>query len=938
MSLFTNQSFRQELQILLPSVKTCSRRLILDRTRRSTGPQSSPWTSGIPKRRALKPFTISSSLNLKEQVSASTGSAVKATLSLGAEDNAWQIPVLDLQFISATDPSNTTPWYSTEKWKVQNSGTVVGTFPEFPKDFGEPSAVLIRLNNKPDKKLTCKRFLVNDLVIDTPTGPVSFQLGSFIRGPDVQKERIFFNAKPYLPGKTPVGAKTLRSEELSNLRGEDPATGKKLPAATEERQQGERIYDYDIYNDLGDIHEDGAGKKDSPRPVLGGSPNPYPRRLRTGRPTKKVAGGSVQETLPHAVKGNPLALAVWLPDDEQFRASKNLEFKEAPVEYVGNAIPASFSGIFSAIPGIANDANDAKPDLNEFLSYSVYDQLFNDDTDDDPLAKERRHLLPVDTKDQTLLGKLKNLATGPLTKAVQKVLSTKFPEPAVRQNRSEHWQSDREFGRQALAGQNPCNIFRLIPKDPFLSGTLFRSEEASLDLPLPLDELISNGRIFGLDYDAGYRQYLEKVNIGEGRQLYAAKALLLHTNAGYLIPVGIQLATILNSKVSKEVETKLYTPGLGEEEWGAAKLVFNSLDSGQHQLISHWLRTHACVEPFIIALHRQLSAMHPVYKLMLPHCRYTLDINAEARSSLIHANGVIEGAFTPGYYSMELSALVYGLTWTFEGQDFEVDLIGRRMVKVDDKGEPLRVDGRLVPLIDYPYAQDGLDLYYEMRGYFEEYLGLYYSDTEANGKSKVLDDPEVQAWWAEVKSKGHPDVKTGWIDPKDIASLARILTIIAWTASAHHAAVNFGQYDYSAWMPNRPSLIRKPIPTSGAALQELHDKYERTVLTIISSCVSALKVMISVRILSMHMTDEIYLGDENTLLKDPDAKKVERRFLDNLAKVQYDITDRNAAGKSKIRSAGSPTSLPYTLLTPLKPEHYDVGSGLGRGVPTSISI
>jgi hypothetical protein len=84
---------------------------------------------------------------------------------------------------------------------------------------------------------------------------------------------------------------------------------------------------------------------------------------------------------------------------------------------------------------------------------------------------------------------------------------------------------------------------------------------------------------------------------------------------------------------------------------------------------------------------------------------------------------------------------------------------------------------------------------------------------------QVLEDPEVQAWWAEVKSKGHPDVKTGWIDPKDIASLARILTIIAWTASAFHAAVNFNQYDYSAWMPNKPSFIRRPIPTSGDDLQ-----------------------------------------------------------------------------------------------------------------------
>ncbi len=46
--------------------------------------------------------------------------------------------------------------------------------------------------------------------------------------------------------------------------------------------------------------------------------------------------------------------------------------------------------------------------------------------------------------------------------------------------------------------------------------------------------------------------------------------------------------------------------------WLVAKAIFASLDSGFHQLISHWLRTHACQEPYILATDRCLSAMHPV--------------------------------------------------------------------------------------------------------------------------------------------------------------------------------------------------------------------------------------------------------------------------------------------------------------------------------------
>lgn len=72
----------------------------------------------------------------------------------------------------------------------------------------------------------------------------------------------------YLPSETPSGLKRLREMELRILRGNGEG----------ERKTSDRIYDYDLYNDLGDPDNNLI------RPVLGGKEHPYPRRCRTGRP------------------------------------------------------------------------------------------------------------------------------------------------------------------------------------------------------------------------------------------------------------------------------------------------------------------------------------------------------------------------------------------------------------------------------------------------------------------------------------------------------------------------------------------------------------------------------------------------------------------------------------------------------------------------------
>lgn len=83
---------------------------------------------------------------------------------------------------------------------------------------------------------------------------------------------------------------------------------------------------------------------------------------------------------------------------------------------------------------------------------------------------------------------------------------------------------------------------------------------------------------------------------------------------------------------------------------------------------------------------------------------------------------------------------------------------------------------------------------------------------------------------------------------------------IIWVASALHAAVNFGQFCYVGYMPNRTSLSRRFILEEGSAeYSELVKDPEAVLLqTLCGQFQSTLGIAI-IEILSRHSADEVYL-------------------------------------------------------------------------------
>lgn len=128
-----------------------------------------------------------------------------------------------------------------------------------------------------------------------------------------------------------------------------------------------------------------------------------------------------------------------------------------------------------------------------------------------------------------------------------------------------------------------------------------------------------------------------------------------------------------------------------------------------------------------------------------------------------------------------------------------------RGMAVEDPSMPCGI--KLV-IEDYPYAADGLLIWSAIQDWVRDYVNHFYTKAEA-----VTSDTELQDWWDEIKNKGHADKKDEpwWPKLNNQEDLINILTIMIWTASGQHAAVNFGQYPFGGYMPNRPTLMKKLI-------------------------------------------------------------------------------------------------------------------------------
>ncbi|XP_069857470.1 hydroperoxide isomerase ALOXE3 [Dipodomys merriami] len=438
---------------------------------------------------------------------------------------------------------------------------------------------------------------------------------------------------------------------------------------------------------------------------------------------------------------------------------------------------------------------------------------------------------------------------------------------------TEHWCEDYFFGYQYLNGVNPVMLHCLSSLPSKLPVT--NDMVASLLGPdTCLQTELEKGNIFLADYWILAEAPVHCLN---GRRQYVAAPLcLLWLNPqGALLPLAIQLCQ------NPGPDNPIFLPTDSEWDWLLAKTWVRNSEFLVHENNTHFLCTHLLCEAFSMATLRQLPLCHPIYKLLLPHTRYTLQVNTIARATLLNPEGLVDKVTSIGRRGL-IYLMSTGLAhFTYTHFCLPDSLRARGVLNIPN----------------YYYRDDGLKIWAAIESFVSEIVGYYYPSDES-----VQQDSELQAWVSEIFTQAFLGRKNSGFPSRlcTPGELVKYLTAIIFNCSAQHAAVNSGQHDFGAWMPNAPSSMRQPPPqTKGTTTLKT---YLDTLPEVNITCNNLLLFWL----VSQEPKDQRPLGtypDEHFTEEVP--KQSIAAFQNCLAQISRDIRDRNQN-----------LALPYAYLDP----------------------
>uniref|UniRef100_A0A1A8C911 Arachidonate 12-lipoxygenase n=1 Tax=Nothobranchius kadleci TaxID=1051664 RepID=A0A1A8C911_NOTKA len=387
--------------------------------------------------------------------------------------------------------------------------------------------------------------------------------------------------------------------------------------------------------------------------------------------------------------------------------------------------------------------------------------------------------------------------------------------------------------------------------------------QSSMDSKTTLNKELQAGNIYLLDYSI-----LDGIpaNTIKGKLQYIAAPIRLlyqHPDDG-LIPIAIQL------EQSPGLETPIFLPKDAPLAWLFAKMWVRHSEFQVFQLLSHLLRTHLVVEVFCVATLRQLPAVHPIYKLLAPHLRYTLEINCRGRTQLISANGIFKRVVSTGGDGLLILAQREYKVLTYRSLQPHYDF--------SDRG--------VSQLPNYFYREHSLMLWEAVHSFVSSMVNLYYHTDQ-----DVQKDPELQAWIRDISLEGFTELHSFGL-ASSLSSreeLSTLLAVAIFTSTAQHAATNNGQFDWCAWVPNTPCTMRLPPPADKDDVT-----MERIMATLPDVSQSCVQMAITWH-LGRAQPDAIPLGQyAEDHFTEEEALEVVDSFRAKLKEIENYILDQNA--------------------------------------------
>uniref|UniRef100_A0A8C6C9N4 Arachidonate epidermal lipoxygenase 3 n=1 Tax=Monodon monoceros TaxID=40151 RepID=A0A8C6C9N4_MONMO len=325
--------------------------------------------------------------------------------------------------------------------------------------------------------------------------------------------------------------------------------------------------------------------------------------------------------------------------------------------------------------------------------------------------------------------------------------------------------SDHFFGYQYLNGVNPVMLHCLSSLPSKLPVTNDMVAPSLGPGTCPQTEL-ERGHIFLADYWIPAEVPIHCIN---GRPQYAASPLcrLWLNPQGALVPLAIQLSQ------TSGPGSPIFLPTDSDWDWLLAKTWVRNSEFLVHENNTHFLCTHLLCQAFAVAMLRQLPRCHPIYKLLLPHTRYTLQVNTVARATLLKPEGLVD--------KVPISSPGTGV-----GDDTDLAHLTYTNFCLPDS---LRARG-ILDTPNYHYRDNGLKVWVAIESFVSEIVAYYYPSD-----ASVQQDSELQAWVGEIFAQEFLGQESSGFPCRlcTPGELVKLLTAVIFNCSAQHATVNSGQ-------------------------------------------------------------------------------------------------------------------------------------------------